>query len=98
MASLQGGEGVMGLFEEAKDRVGNHVGLLCFRCRVGAVKDCNDGNEGNCIGKGKLRVLGAFGDLSESVGSRNGNGGYGYFFHVQFELDFHFHTSKRVGN
>jgi hypothetical protein len=39
MASLQGGEGVMGLFEEASDRVGHHVGLLCFRCRAGAVTD-----------------------------------------------------------
>jgi hypothetical protein len=50
----------MGLFEEASDRVGRHVGLLCFRRQVGAVKDYNDGNEGNCIGEGKLRVIGAF--------------------------------------
>jgi hypothetical protein len=98
MASLQGGEGVMGLFEEAKDRVGNHVGLLCFRCRTGAGKDCNDGDDGNCIGKGKLRVLGAFGDVSKSVGSCYGNGGFGRLFCVQFEFDFHFHTSKRVRN
>ncbi len=47
----------MGLFEEASDCVGCHVGLLCFRCQVGAIKDCNDGDEGNCIGKGNLRVL-----------------------------------------
>jgi hypothetical protein len=98
MASLQGGEGVMGLFEEVKDRIKCHVGLLCFRCRMGAGKDCNDDNEGNCIGKGKLRVLGAFGDLSQSVGSHYGNSGFGRLFRVQFELDFHFHTSKRVGN
>ncbi len=50
----------MGLFEEASDRVGCHLGLLCFRCRVGAVKDCNYGDEGNHIGKGNLRVFGAF--------------------------------------
>ncbi len=50
----------MGLFEEASDHAGCHVGLLCFRCLVGAVKDGNDGNEGNCIGKGDLRVIGAF--------------------------------------
>jgi hypothetical protein len=41
---LRGGGGVMGLFEEASDRVGCHVGLLCFRHRAGAVKDCNNGN------------------------------------------------------
>ncbi len=76
MASFQGGEGVMGLFEEASDCVGPHVSLLCFRCRAGAVKYCNDGNEGNCIGKGKLRVLGAFRDSSESVGSCNCNGDF----------------------
>ena len=57
----------MGLFEEGSDCVGRHVGLLCFRCRMGAVKDCNDGNEGNCVGKGDLRARGPFLDLSESV-------------------------------
>ncbi len=49
----------MHLFEEASDHVEHHVGLLCLKRRTGAVKDCNDGNEGNCIGKSKLRVLGA---------------------------------------
>jgi hypothetical protein len=43
---------------------------------MGALKDCNDDNEGNCIGKGELRVLSAFRDSSKSVGSRNGNGGF----------------------
>jgi hypothetical protein len=65
----------MGFFEEVSDCVGHH-GLLCFRCQAGAVKDCNDGNEGNCIDKGELRVLSAFRDLSESVGSRDGNSGF----------------------
>jgi hypothetical protein len=88
----------MGLFEEASDRSGHHVCLLCFRCWAGAIKDCHDGNEGNCIGKGKLGVLGAFGDFSESIGSRDGNSGFGCLFCVQFELDFHFVASDRVGN
>ncbi len=88
----------MGLFEEANDCVERNIGLLCFRRRAVAVKDCNDGNEGNCISKGKLRVLGAFKDSLESVGSRNANGGFGHLFSVQFELDFHFHSSKRVRN
>jgi hypothetical protein len=62
---------------------------------VGAVKDCNDGDEGSCIGKGKLRALSAFGDSSESVGFSNGKGGFGCLFRVQFELDFHFRASKK---
>jgi hypothetical protein len=56
----------MGLFEEASDCIG-HQGLLCFRHWAGAAKDCNDGNEGNRVGKG-VRVLGALGDSFESVG------------------------------
>jgi hypothetical protein len=84
----------MGLFEEASDRVWHHVGLLCFRHQAGAIKDCNDGNEGHCIGKSELRVLGAFVDSSESVGSHDGNGGFGHRFRVQFKLDFHFPASK----
>ncbi len=85
----------MGLFEEASDCIGLHVGLLCFRRRVGAVRDCNNGNEGNHIGKGKLRVRGAFGDSSKYVGSQDGNGGFGRLFCVQFELDFYFCVSKK---
>ncbi len=50
----------MGLFEEASDCIGHHVGLLCISGRAGGVKDCNDGNEDNHIGKGNLRVFGAF--------------------------------------
>ncbi len=50
----------MGLFEEASDRIGYHIGLLCLRHWAGAIKDCNGGNEGNCVGKGNVRVIGAF--------------------------------------
>jgi hypothetical protein len=85
----------MGLFEEASDCAGRHIGLICFWHQAGAVKDCNHSNEGNCIGKGKLRVLGAFGDSSESVGSPDDNSGFDHLFHVQFKLDFHFHASKK---
>jgi hypothetical protein len=92
---FKGGEGVMGLFEEASDRVWCHFGLFGFRCRTGAIKDCDDDNKGNCVGEGKLKVLGAFGDSSESVGSRNGNGGFSCLFCVQFKLDFHFCASKK---
>jgi hypothetical protein len=92
---FEGGEGVVGLFKEASDRVGHHVGLFCCRCRAETIKDCNDGNEGNCVGKGKLRVLNAFGDLSESIGSRDGNSVFGRLFCVQFELDFNFLVSEK---
>ncbi len=45
----------MGLFEEVSDCVGRHDGLLCFRSQAGAIKDSNDGDEGNCVGKEDLR-------------------------------------------
>jgi hypothetical protein len=90
----------MGLFEEGSDPAGRHVGLLCFRPWVEAIKDCNDGDEGNRVGKGELRVLSAFGDLSKSIGSRDGNGGLGRLFLVQFELDFYSMQAKglEIGN
>jgi hypothetical protein len=85
----------MGLFEEASDHVRHNFGLLGFRHQMGAVKDCNDEDEGDCIGEGKLMLLGAFGDLSESVGSCNGNGGFGCRICVQFKLDFDFRANKK---
>jgi hypothetical protein len=86
----------MGLFEEVIDCV-QHPMLVYFALgtKGGAVKGCNDGNEGDRVGKGKLRVLGAFKDLSESIGSQNGNCGFGCLLRVQFKLDFNFHTSKK---
>ncbi len=85
----------MGFFEEVSDCVGHHFSFLGFRCRTGAVKDCNDDDEGNCIGKGKLRVLDAFGDSSESVGSHDGKCGFRCLFRVRFELDFHLRMSNK---
>jgi hypothetical protein len=99
MASLQGGgEGVTDLFEEASDCVGHHFGLFGFRRRMGAIKDCNDDDDGNRIGKGKLRVLGAFGDSSELVGSPNGNGGFGAISVSNLNLNSISTPAKRVGN
>ncbi len=88
----------MGLFEEASDCVGHHFGLLGFRCQTGAIKDCNDDNEGNSIGEGELRELGAFGDSSESVGSQDGNGGFGRLFRVNSNLISISTRAKRVRN
>jgi hypothetical protein len=76
------GEGILGLFQEGSDCVGHHVRSFCFRHRAGAIKDCNDGNEGTCVGKGELRVLSAFRDLSKSIQSRNSNVGFGRLLRV----------------
>jgi len=62
--------------------------FLCYS-RAGAVEDCDDHNQSNSIGKGELRVLGAFGDSSESVGSRDCDCSSGGFVGIKFELDFH---------
>ncbi len=57
--------------------------------QTGAVEDCNDDNQSDVIGKGALRVLGSFGDSSESVGSRDGNSGSGSLIGIKFKLYFH---------
>ncbi len=57
--------------------------------RAGAVENRNDDDQSNCVGKGELRVLGAFGDLSESVGSRDCDCSSGGLVGIKFELDFH---------
>jgi hypothetical protein len=85
----------MGLFEEVSERVGRHFGLLGFRRQTGSVKVCNDDDEVNCLGKGGMRVPGAFGDSFKSIESHNGNSGFGHLFRVQFKLDFHFRASKK---
>ncbi len=65
---------------------------------MGAVENCDNDNEGSCIGKGELRVLGAFRDLSEALGSRNGNGSFGHLLCVQIKFDFHLRASKKGQN
>ncbi len=99
---FKGKEGVVGLFEEAGDCISLHDGweLLSFlanegsislgkRCRAVAVEDCDDDDQGNGVGEGKLRVLGAFRNTSDCVGSRICNGGSGSLIGIKFELDFH---------
>ena len=56
---------------------------------MGAVEDHNDDDQCDGVCEGKLRVLGAFGDLAESVGSCNCNCGSGGFVGIKFKLDFH---------
>ncbi len=57
--------------------------------RAGAVENRDDDDQSNCVGKDKLRVLGAFGDLSESVGSRDCDCSSGGLDGIKIELDFH---------
>jgi hypothetical protein len=40
---------------------------------AGAVDDCNDEDQSNCVGSGKLGELGAFGDTAKSVCGHDGN-------------------------
>jgi hypothetical protein len=61
---------------------------------MGAVEDWDNDDQSNSICKDELRVLSAFGDPSESVGSRNGNGGSGSFIGIKFKLDFHCRKQK----
>jgi hypothetical protein len=64
------------------------------RSQTGAVEDHDEDNQSASIGKGELRVLGAFRDLSESIGSRNGKGDSGSLISIKFELDFHSSEQK----
>jgi hypothetical protein len=56
---------------------------------VGAVENRDDDDQSDCVGKGELMVLGAFGDSSESVGSRDCDCSSGGLVGIKFELDFH---------
>jgi hypothetical protein len=64
------------------------------RCRTVAVEDCDDDDQSDGVGKGKLRVLGAFGSPSDCIGSRNGNGGSGSLIGIKLKLDFHCRKEK----
>jgi hypothetical protein len=57
--------------------------------QAGAVEDRDDDDQSNSVGEGELRVLGAFGDSSESVGSRDCDCSSGGLVGIKFELDFH---------
>jgi hypothetical protein len=62
--------------------------FLGKRHRMVAVEDSNDDDRSNGIGKGKLRVLRAFGNLSKCVQSQDGDGGSGSLISIKFKLDF----------
>ncbi len=56
---------------------------------MGAVEARNDDDQCDGVRKDELRVLDAFGDSAESVGSRDCNCGSGGFVGIKFELEFH---------
>ncbi len=96
MASLRGGKGIVGLFEEAGDGVRRHgwkkrrlPRSRLLDSRADAVEDRDDDDQSDSVGEGELRVLGAFGDSSESVRSRDCDCSSGGLVGIKFELDFH---------
>jgi hypothetical protein len=107
LASLQGGVGVVGLFEEADDCVSIHDGWellrllvnkqsisLGKRCRTVAVEYPDDDDQGNGVGNDKLRVLSAFRNAYKCVGSCDCDGGSGSLIGIKFKLDFHCHGEQ----
>ncbi len=56
---------------------------------ITATQDRDDDDQSDGVGEGELRVLGAFGDSSESVGSRDCDCSSGGLVGIKFELDFH---------
>jgi hypothetical protein len=66
------------------------------RCRAVAEEDCDDDDQGNGVGKDKLRVLGAFRNASECRGNRDQDGGSGSLIGIKVELDFH-HPREQGG-
>jgi hypothetical protein len=105
---FNGGEGIVGLFEKMGDCVSVHddwefLSLLANegsislgkKCRTVAVEDCNDDDQGNGVDKGELRVLGAFRNASECVGSRDCNCGSGSL--IGIKLDLYFHCCREQG-
>jgi hypothetical protein len=48
-----------------------------FGGRAGAVKDCDDDDQSNCVGSSELGGLVVFGDTAERVRGSDGDGGAG---------------------
>jgi hypothetical protein len=71
--------------------------FLGKRCRMVAVKDRDDDDQSDGVGKGKLRVLGVFGNPSKCVGSRDGTSGSGSLISIKFELLISIAMRSKVG-
>ena len=95
--SLDGREGITCLLEEEGDRVGRHRKKIdcCFLSGffdggwAGAVKDCDDDDQSNCVGSSELGGFVVLGDTAERVHGSDGNSGMGSLVCIKLELDFH---------
>jgi len=96
---LEGRKNVERLFEEESDGVGTH-GCLggFFGGRAGAVEDCFDNDQRECVGSGKLGGFGGFEDAGESVSAGDGHGGFRGFLGIKLELDFHCRDELAAGD
>ena len=65
------------------------LGSSFLDSRAVAVQDRDDDDQSDSVGEGELRVLGAFGDSSESVRSRDCDCSSGGLVGIKFKLDFH---------
>ena len=85
------GLGEFGYFSRAGEkRQRNLLGSsLLGYSRAGAVENRDDDDQSDCVGESELRVLGAFGDSSESVGSRDCECSSGGLVRIKFELELH---------
>jgi hypothetical protein len=64
----------------------NEGSIFLGQRKVGAVENCDDDNQSDCIGKDKVRV-----DSSKSMGSHNCDCCSDSLAGIKFELDFHCH-------
>jgi hypothetical protein len=88
---LDGREVITQLLEEEGDRIRHHgeLGRFFDGGRAGAVKDCNDDDQSNGVGSGKLGRFAVFGDTAERVCGSDGDGGTDSLVGIKLELDFH---------
>jgi hypothetical protein len=60
-----------------------------FRGRAWSVKDRDDDDQREGVGRSELRALCGLGDAAECVRGGNGNGSFRGLFGIKLELDFH---------
>jgi hypothetical protein len=67
----------MRLHEEEGDSIWRHdeLGRFFDGGLAGAVKDCNDDNQCNGVGSGKLGRFAVFGDMAERIRGSDGDSG-----------------------
>ncbi len=61
----------------------------------GAIQDCNDDNQSNCIHSSKLGMICVFGYAAEAIGCCDGDSVFRSLLSIKFKLDFHSHLHWR---